>query len=289
VLKVAVSGASGFVGKHVVAALEKRSISPILICRPSAAAPSAFTRHKIVPIDLLDCPDDAFHLMGEPDVLIHLAWGGLPNYQSLHHFETELPMQYRFLKRLIDSGLSNVLVTGTCFEYGMQSGQLSEDLGTAPANPYGFAKDALRSQLNYLQKAKPYNLTWARLFYLYGDGQAENALFPQLRATIQRGDPVFNMSRGDQLRDYLPVGEVASCLVNLAMNAEDNGIVNICSGKPVSVRSLVESWVAENGWDIRLNMGYYPYPSHEPMAFWGNRTKLNRLLQNVIVQVGWRK
>ena len=138
-------------------------------------------------------------------MLIHLAWGGLPNYPSLHHFERELPAHYALLKRLVDEGLSTLVVAGTCFEYGMQSGPLAETLAAAPANPYALAKDALRRQLQALQRERPFALTWARLFYLYGEGQAETALWPQLRRAVESGAATFPMSGGEQLRDYLPV------------------------------------------------------------------------------------
>jgi dTDP-6-deoxy-L-talose 4-dehydrogenase (NAD+) len=85
------------------------------------------------------------------------------------------------------------------------------------------------------------------------------------------------MSGGEQLRDYLPVGQIAERLVSLALTARNNGIVNVCSGIPVSVRELVERWVEQNGWAIRLDLGRYPYPDYEPMAFWGDRRKLDRL------------
>jgi len=281
-VKIAVTGATGFIGRHVVAEMEQHSISPILICQPSAEIPPPLSKHVAVLMDLRDPPANAFDLLGRPDTLIHLAWAGLPNYKSLHHFEEELPAQYRFLKGLIESGLKNLVVTGTCFEYGMQSGPLNEDLETRPSNPYGFAKDALRRQLEYLQQVQPFNLTWARLFYLYGEGQAENSLLPQLRKAVERGDTVFNMSGGEQLRDYLPVTEVAKYLVALAMTDQDNGIVNICSGKPVSVRKLVEGWIKENGWPVNLNLGYYPYPDYEPMAFWGCANKLLTITQGSI-------
>lgn len=277
-VKIAVTGATGFIGQHVVAEMERHSLSPILMCQPSVEIPDSLLNHCIVSIDLKNPPEDAFELLGQPDILIHLAWAGLPNYKSLHHFEEELPAQYHFLKGLVDSGLENLVVTGTCFEYGMQSGSLSEDLETRPSNPYGFAKDTLRRQLEYLQQVQPFNLTWARLFYLYGEGQAENSLLPQLRKAVEQGDKIFNMSGGEQLRDYLPVTEVAKYLVHLAMTNKNNGIVNICSGKPVSVRKLVESWIKENGWTIALNLGYYPYPDYEPMAFWGSQEKLSQCL-----------
>jgi nucleoside-diphosphate-sugar epimerase len=279
-VNVAVTGATGFIGRHVVAELARRSICPVLICRPSTEVPSAWAKQTVVRMDLLDPPANAFELLGRPDALIHLAWGGLPNYKSLHHFEQELPAQYRFLKQLVESGLTSLVATGTCFEYGMQSGPLGEDLEARPENPYGFAKDTLRRQLEYLQHSTPFQLTWARLFYLYGEGQAENSLLPQLKRAVEQGDGRFNMSGGEQLRDYLPIADVARHLVSLALSARDHGVVNICSGKPVSVRKMVESWIGENAWNIELNLGHYPYPTYEPMAFWGDRGKLDRCLQS---------
>lgn len=274
-MKVAITGASGFIGRHALVELERRSMVATLVLRPSSLVLPPLAKYTSVRMDLREPPSNAFGLMGEPDVLIHLAWGGLPNYKSRQHFEQELPRQYRFLAGLIESGLKNLVVTGTCFEYGMQSGPLREDMEAQPTNPYGFAKDALRRQLEFLKKDQSFMLTWARLFYLYGDGQAENSLLPQLRGAVERGDKAFSMSGGEQLRDYLSVTDVAKCLVSLAMGNRDNGIVNICSGKPISVRKLVEGWLEENDWSIQLNLGQYPYPDYEPMAFWGERQKLN--------------
>jgi nucleoside-diphosphate-sugar epimerase len=274
-LKIAVTGASGFIGRHVVAELARRSISPILLLRPASEVPEGLLPPQIVRIDLTAPPPDAFDVMGRPDALIHLAWSGLPNYRSLHHFEVELPAQYRFLKGLLEAGLESLLVTGTCFEYGMQSGSLSEDLDAKPASPYGFAKDALRRQLEFLRESKPFKLTWARLFYVYGEGQATNSIYSQLKCAVERHESMFNMSEGEQLRDYLPAGDVAKHLVSLALAGSNAGIVNVCSGQPVSIRKLVERWIADNGWSIGMNLGYYPYSDIEPLAFWGDRRKLD--------------
>lgn len=277
-VKIAVTGATGFIGRHVVTALEKRGLSPALVCRPQTVIPPSLTKHRIVAFDLATPPDDAFELMGEPDTLIHLAWGGLPNYQSLHHFEEELPSQYRFLKGLLNHGLENLIVAGTCSEYGMQSGPLREDAVAQPSHPYAFAKHALRLQLSYLQAVTPFAMTWARLFYLFGDGQPPTSLWSQLRSAVERGARAFDMSGGEQLRDYLPVADASDYLVTLATMPRENGCVNICSGHPVSVRALVERWIKENSWQIDLNLGHYQYPVHEPMAFWGVREKLNQIL-----------
>jgi dTDP-6-deoxy-L-talose 4-dehydrogenase (NAD+) len=176
---------------------------------------------------------------------------------------------------MVEAGLTSLLVTGTCFEYGMQSGALSEDMPTKPNNPYAYAKDALRQQLEFLKSIQPFNQTWARLFYMYGEGQPSTSLYPKLKEAISLGDKVFNMSGGEQLRDYLPVTEVALQIVRLAIAQRDLGTVNICSGTPISIRRLVEHWLQENNWKIELGLGYYPYPDYEPMAFWGDRRRLD--------------
>lgn len=275
-MKIAVTGSSGFIGRHVLAELSQKQVEITLVTRDAKRLLNTPVGVNVVEMDIALPGEDSFIQMGSPDVLIHLAWGGLPNYKSLHHFESELQIQYHFIKTLIESGLSSVLITGTCFEYGMQSGPLSEDVESRPNNPYGYAKDALRKQLEFLKQLKPFSLTWARLFYMFGEGQSNTSLYTKLKEAVSRGETVFDLSGGEQLRDYLYVTEVARTIVRLALSGSDIGTVNICSGKPVSVRRLVEQWLIEHNWEIKLNFGHYPYPDYEPMAFWGDATKLQK-------------
>lgn len=279
-LKIAVTGASGFIGRHVLAELAHYPVEVIVITRDRTKLENP-NNFRVVESDISNPRPNDYMRFREPDILIHLAWQGLPNYKSLHHFETELPMQYLFLKGLIQAGLPSLLVLGTCAEYGMQSSRLSEEMAVFPCTPYGYAKDALRRQLEFL-RGDNLLLTWARLFYTYGEGQSKLSLFSQLSQTIAHGEKVFNMSGGKQFRDYLPVVDVASAIVKLAMKQEDIGIVNICSGKPISVRNLVEGWIKDNGWDIKLNLGYYPYPDYEPMSFWGDNGKLKKIIEGTV-------
>lgn len=278
-MKVAVTGASGFIGRNILTALTQEKVGILAITRDAKSLANLDKSINIVELDISDCDASTFQKIGSPDVLIHLAWDGLPNYKSLHHFETELPKQYIFLKRLIEGGLASLLVTGTCFEYGMQTGTLSEDMIPNPSNSYGFAKNSLRQQLEFLKSTNTFNLTWARLFYMYGENQAKASLYSQLRDAVKRGDEVFNMSGGEQLRDYLSVDEVSRQIVRLALTQRDIGTINVCSGKPISVRKLVEDWMHKNNWKIDLNLGFYPYSDYEPMEFWGNRSLLDRMLE----------
>ena len=269
-MKVAVIGASGFVGRHVIDQLRQRGIDTVATFtapREPLLAEARGVRWQV--LDIARPPVECLAALGHPDIVIHLAWAGLPNYKSLHHVETELPAQYSFLRQLVGEGLRSLVVTGTCFEYGFQYGPLSASAPTFPANPYALAKDTLRRQLQLLQSQQPFDLTWARLFYMYGEGQPETSLLPSLRRAVAQGRTEFDMSHGEQLRDYLPVAEVARRLVGLALDRPDRGVVNVCSGEPVSVRRLVEGWLRENGWAIELRLGRYPYPDYEPLAFWG--------------------
>lgn len=278
-MKVAVSGAHGFIGKHVSAAVLRAGAEPVHWIRPSARNERTQFRHPTIAIDVLDPPSRVFDRLGRPDALIHLAWGGLPNYTSPRHVEQELPAHEALLRQMVEDGLPNLVAAGTCLEYGMQSGALAETAEASPANAYAIAKDTLRQRLQALQRERPFLLTWARLFYLHGEGQAAGALVPQLQQALDAGAATFPMSGGEQLRDYLPVEDAADDLVRLALAQRDHGIVNVCSGKPIAVRALVESWLAEHGKSIALDLGRYPYPAHEPMAFWGDDTKLRQCLR----------
>lgn len=274
-MKVLITGATGFVGQHVVPKLLERRHTVIAIARDEAKARNFpwFDAVRFVACDVHRALGNPLELFDKPDAVVHLAWPGLPNYGSLVHFEETLPAAYRFLKSLVEGGVNHLLVAGTCFEYGMQSGPLSERASTKPANPYALAKDTLRKFLESLQKDRPFTLQWARLFYMYGPGQHPKSLLAQLDRAVDDREPVFNMSGGEQLRDYLPVDEVAARLVLLVEHPECHGAVNVCSGKPISVRKLVEQRLAERKADIRLNLGYYPYPDHEPLSFWGTCDK----------------
>lgn len=279
VLKVLVTGATGFVGRHLVSALLDKGFEVRAVARNVEAAQALpwFNQVEFVAADIQDPNLDVAALAEGIDVIAHLAWSGLPNYQALFHFERNLPLDYAFLKRVIEAGVSQVMVTGTCFEYGLQSGPLSEAIAPQPNTPYGLAKHTLRQFLEALQRQQPFTLQWARLFYLHGEGQNPNSLLASLDRAIDAGDAQFNMSAGDQLRDYLEIREAAAMLAALVARRDVTGVINCCSGQPVSVRALVEQRVAERQANIALNLGHYGYSVHEPMAFWGVAERISQL------------
>jgi nucleoside-diphosphate-sugar epimerase len=268
-VKVLVTGATGFVGRHVVAALLGRGHTVIAVARTQEKARALpwFGKVEFVECDVFSEPDRM--LAGNPEVMVHLAWPGLPNYKDMFHLEQNLPADLRLLGHAAAAGVKRLVVAGTCLEYGLQHGPLAPMTDTRPITPYGLAKDTLRKSLQMMQTRQPFALQWIRLFYMFGEGQNPGSLLAQLDRAIAEKQPVFNMSQGDQLRDYLPIEGVARCFADAVENPAVDGVINCCSGKPVSVRELVERRCAERGSSIRLNRGHYPYPDYEPLAFWG--------------------
>ena len=100
----------------------------------------------------------------------------------------------------------------------------------------------------------------------------------QLENSVANEEEFFNMSKGDQLRDYVDIEVVVGWIIELALKMQDLGVVNLCSGLPVSVRTIVEERIKEMNWKIKLNLGYYPYPDYESMNFWGSTEKLKSII-----------
>ncbi|HMU46077.1 MAG TPA: NAD-dependent epimerase/dehydratase family protein [Chitinophagaceae bacterium] len=282
--KILVTGATGFIGGYVIKELLEQNASVIATSsnKAKASVQDWFNSVSYIAFDFnkINDADDYYSYFDKPDAMVHLAWEGLPNYKSSFHMEKNLPRHIAFLKNLIKNGLKDITVTGTCFEYGMQEGILQEDMETIPVTPYGLAKDNLRKNLQELQKEYNFSMKWLRLFYMYGKGQNPNSLLSQLENSLAKGEEVFNMSGGEQVRDFMPVEEAATAIVKVILQNGVTGIINCSSGKPVKVKDFVTSYLEQKNKDIKLNLGHYPYPDFEPMSFWGDNSKLKKIINN---------
>ena len=277
--RLIITGASGFIGSHVVetALAHGHEIVAVGRSEASVAKSSWVSSVRFVTADIFSPAFDP-DCLGKCNALLHLAWPDLSNFKSEAHLEQHLPANVSFLTRLLKTGLSKVLIAGTCLEYGLINGELREAMRTRPTVPYAQAKDALRVHL--AAKMPPdATMIWARLFYMHGPGQNPKSILALLDAAIDRGDSIFPMSKGEQLRDYLPVNEIASRLLKLLEATNSSGIYNICSGQPISILDLVQQRIAERGASIKPQLGKYPYPDYEAMAFWGSGSRFQREAQ----------
>lgn len=280
--KVLVTGATGFIGNYVIQQLLERHFTVIATSseREKAKKMKWFAEVEYIPFDLsrIEPHTDYYQLFKNPDLVIHLAWEGLPNYKSSSHEKINLPRHESFLQNLIQNGLTDLTVTGTCLEYGLRNGELREDMPVFPSTPYANAKNELRKYLESIQKTNSFSLKWIRLFYMYGAGQNPNSLLSQLDKALNENQASFNMSGGEQVRDFLPVEKVAEYIVSAALQDKIIGIINVCSGVPVTIKKIVQDYLIKKNKTITLNLGYYPYPDYEPMHFWGDNRKLNEII-----------
>jgi dTDP-6-deoxy-L-talose 4-dehydrogenase (NAD+) len=271
-MKVAVTGGTGFIGNHLIAHLlmEGHDVLVTGINEEKAKKYEWYSKVRFVTLNINSTiSEEKLQEIAGCQKLIHLAWSGLPNYKELFHFELNLMPQYNFLKTLVDMGMEDITVAGTCLEYGLQNGCLTVDSPVDPQNSYAIAKDTLRRFLVQLQTKNNFNLKWVRLFYMFGKGQSDKSILSQLDRALDNGDEAFNMSGGEQLRDYLPVEKVAENISKLCIQQYKTGIYNCSSGIATSVRTLVEAHLKRRNKTIKLNLGFYPYPDFEAMAFWG--------------------
>ena len=281
-MKILITGATGFIGNNLISKLvDNKSYDIIATSRnlEKAKAFHWFNQVTYIPYDLNN--NNLVNLnsyFGNPDKVIHLAWEGLSNYNDPSHMEILLFNHYNFVKNLIQNGLKDIVITGTCFEYGLKNGILSENSSVSPSNSYAISKDTLHKFIFELKKRYSFNFKWVRLFYMYGEGQSEGTLISLLNKAIENKDKEFNMSGGEQLRDYLYINDVVRNLLLITMQETYvNQAINCCSGKPISIRSLVEGYLSDKKYRLKLNLGYYPYPNYEPMAFWGDNSILKKI------------
>ena len=270
-MAVVVSGATGFIGSHVVDQLQKIDCKVIVPVRNiELAKQQEFLKDaELVHVNNLI---EIGKIKG--DNFIHCAWGDVGDVCSSNHLEIYLPEHYYLLKKIIqDQQYKKIIVLGTCFEYGKQYGPMRASTETKPNTPYAKAKDQLHLRLRALKEVEDIDLIWARIFYTYGPRQPSKALIAQFDNALECKEKVFNMSLGEQLLDYLPVEIVAKNIIDL-LYARD-GVYNICSGTPKSVRRLLEERMISKNQFIKLNLGYFPYRADDSIAIWGDTASSN--------------
>ena len=171
-MKVLLTGHSGFIGQNLLNELLKKKVNLYITKNKNLNIP----KNKLIKI--IDLKKIFF--LNQFDLVIHAAWGELNNYNSKKHMNKILTENLKFLKRVILSGAKNIVVLGTCFELGNCQGEVDEFEKMKPTTLYGKSKKSLLSKLLLLQKKFTFNLTWVRIFYVYGENQKNKSLFSQL-------------------------------------------------------------------------------------------------------------
>lgn len=256
--RILMTGATGFVGRQVVASLIEKEVDIVPVARPKSVEKlprSPRIKEPILTEDLFSENEGWWRqtLQGA-DTVVHAAWYAEPGqYQFSTVNMNCLIGTLRMAQAAAQVGVKRFVGVGTCFEYAQCDQPLSADSPLAASSPYAASKAAVYFALSQLLPQYGTEFAWCRLFYLFGEGEDERRLVPAIRKNLREGRPV-ELTAGHQVRDFLDVSEAGRQIANVALSSK-TGAANICSGKPVTVRELAESIADEYGRRDLLKFG----------------------------------
>ena len=269
---ILLTGATGFVGHHVLTALIERDQAIRLVVREGKQN----TIQESPAIEKVITTPDLWSESAEwwtsvcrgVDGVIHVAWHVDPNdYLQSPKNQECLQGTLRLAQGAAQAKVRRLVGIGTCFEYDLSAGDLTIHTPLRPLTPYAEAKVATFRALFQSLPQQGMEFVWCRLFYLYGEGEKKQRLVPYLHRKLKNGEPA-ELTSGEQVRDYLDVREAGERIVNAALGTAQ-GPVNICSGIPVTIRQLAERIADGYGRRDLLRFGARPDNPADPPCIVG--------------------
>lgn len=259
---VVLTGATSFIGVHLIQELLKKNYKIYAIVRPNSANLNRLPENDHIHVVELDMTQyDALpQYIEKADCFYHLAWEGarVPHRDNAQlqrkNYECAV-MAMRAARRL---SCRTFLGTGSQAEYGKMTGPVDESYPCAPVTEYGKEKLHAYESLQQMAKESGIKFIWARIFSLYGKYDYNRTLIMSCMERMKRNEPI-PLTACTQLWDYLHVEDAARLLVLLAEHEKAEGIFNIASGNVRPLKSFVLEMKKVLNSSSELRFGAIPY------------------------------
>jgi nucleoside-diphosphate-sugar epimerase len=273
---VLLTGATGFVGRQILRALGEHGRRVRAVVRNgkqdrigNAAAVESIVVSPDIFAEQMNWWAD---VCSGIDTIVHAAWYVEPQQYLLSPKNREcLSGTLQLALGGVQAKVRRFVGIGSCFEYDLSAGYLSVQTPLKASTPYAQAKVDTFAALSRLLPQHAIEFAWCRLFYLFGEGEDPRRLVPYVRAQLKAGMPA-ELSNGTQIRDFLDVREAGRLIAETALGREQ-GPVNICSGKAVTIRQVAESIADEFGRRDLLRFGARPDNLVDPPCIVGIRAQ----------------
>lgn len=273
-MKILVTGANGYIGTGVVKAL--LSLNQEVIAT-DFSCDRVDTRAKLMPGNIFEI-DKPYEFYDKADVVLHLAWRNGFVHNSPTHLE-DLPNHYKFLEKFSNAGICKIVALGTMHEIGFYEGCIKAETPCNPQSLYGVAKNALRQSLIALTAKNKTLFQWLRGYYIVGNSQYGQSIFSKITAAEKEGKDLFPFTTGKNQYDFLNYDDFCSQIAEATVNNKTLGIINCCSGEPVSLANRVERFIKENNYKIKLDYGKFPDRPYDSKAVWGDASLINQIIE----------
>ena len=274
-MKVLVTGANGYIGSRVVQKLLDRNIE---VLAADISGEHIDPRAQVCLVNLFEPKENWYDFFGEPDVCLHMGLRDGFVHNSTKNIE-DVSNHFVFLKNLLDHGLKHVVSMGSMHEVGYYEGMVREDTPCKPLSLYGIAKYALRESLKLYSQQKNVVFQWLRGYYIYGDDSFGNSIFCKIRRAVESGQTHFPFTSGKNKYDFLHIDKLSEYIARCVIQSDVTGIIDICSGIPVSLGEMVESYIIKNGLQIVLDYGKFSDRAYDSPCLYGDVSKLNKILE----------
>ena len=154
---------------------------------------------------------------------------------------------------------------------------------TRPADPHrctASRKNALRETTFLSARAHDAVAQWIRAYYIVGDDKFGNSIFSKLLAAAEEGRTTFPFTTGRNRYDFISVDELAAQIAAIVDQTEVDGVINACTGEPMTLADRVEAYIRDNGLGISLEYGAFPDRPYDSPGVWGDPAKIRRILSS---------